>query len=106
MPSTAWRIGSTQVSGQFLRIDLGSDQTVSKIVLDGSAYPNEYARGYNVYAATTAQGGWGDFVAGNSAATGPSSTINFTQRTARYLTIQLYGNSNYPWTIGELNVYS
>lgn len=105
MPSMGWRIGATQVNGQFLRIDLGADTQVSRVLLDSSAYPNDYSRGYNVYAATQAQGGWGDWVAGNSAATGPNISVSFTRRTARYITIQLNGNSNFPWTIGELNLF-
>ena len=47
--STRWTTGTPALSGQWYRLDLGSTQTFSRIVLDATGDANDYPPGYDVY---------------------------------------------------------
>ena len=103
-PSSRWATGTPQRPGMFFTVDLGERQTVSRIVLDSSANPNDYPRGFVV-------AGSNDGVsyteleseAGNGAVTViPIEPL----RTYRYYRITQTGSSPVNWwSIHEMQVF-
>ncbi len=101
---TRWNPGTTQASGQWFSVDMGSAQTFTRIDLDAYASTNEYPRGYDVYVSSDGTN-WGSSIASAT----PSSeltSITFSSQTKRYIKIQLNTtfNSN-SWSLAELKVY-
>lgn len=97
--STRWWKRST--STQWLRVDLGSNMNVSKVVLNWHSY---YAREYRVQVSTDGSN-WTTVYSTTSGTSG-SRTITFTSRTARYVRAyctKAYSDNGY--SIYEFEVY-
>jgi len=102
---TRWDTAGFQTPGQWFQVDMGSAQSFYKLVLDATASPNDYPRGYQVQVSGDGIN-WGSPAAigdGSSAIT----TITFASQTARYIRITQTGSAsgNY-WSIHEFNVYA
>jgi fibronectin type 3 domain-containing protein len=101
---TRWSTGTAQTSGQWFQVDMGSDSTFNKIVLNAANSGNDYPRGYQVNVSTDG------FTWGSPVVTGTGSsaitTITFATQAARYIRITQTGSApgNY-WSIHEFNVF-
>lgn len=104
--TTRWTTGAAQAFGQWFQVDMGSVQSVNKIVFESdgpSLY--DYAREYEVY--LSADGvHWNSPVA---KATGANDVISvtFPSTNARYFKIRQVGTdpNGHWWSINEVNAY-
>ncbi|HEY0705963.1 MAG TPA: LamG-like jellyroll fold domain-containing protein [Polyangia bacterium] len=102
--STRWGVGSTQSTDDWFKIDMGSNQTVSRLEFDtGPDYPTQYPRGYNIEVSTN-NSSWTSVATG--AASASLTTIDFDEQTVRYIRIKLTTTSTEWWCIAELTVWS
>ena len=103
--SFRWSTSTDQVSGQWYRLNLGSAQTFSKIVLDSAGSPNDYPRGYTVEVSSNGTN-WTLVTTTGSTAAGVT-TINFATQTANYIRVTQTGSAagNW-WSIHEFYVYA
>jgi glucosylceramidase len=101
--TTRWSTGTGQQPGQFLQVDLGRRQQVSRIVLDTGVSTSDYPRGYALYASLDGQT-WGDPVA-TGTGSGQLTTIQTPQRRARFLRIVSTASSPSWWSVADLRVY-
>ena len=104
-PATRWATGTSQASGQWFQVDMGSANTFYKIVLDATASPGDYPRGYQVNISNDGAN-WGSPIAtgtGSAAVT----TITFPTNSARYIRVTqtLSGQTGNYWSIHEFYVY-
>ncbi len=102
-PKTRWTTGAPQSPGQWFMLDLGWETPVRKLVLDTTASPGDYPRGYEVYVSNNPKQ-WGKPVA-----TGKGTTkvveITFKPTRGRYLRIvQTGSHEGLYWSIHELKV--
>jgi len=100
---TRWHTGTAQRPGQWFQVDLGGPMKVRGVVLDAAGSPNDYPRGYELYAFTDEDS------PGEPVATGtperPAFTITFEPRTVRYLRIVQTGESDeWFWAIHQLRI--
>lgn len=109
-PNTRWTTGRFMQPGDRLTLDMGAVQTVSKIVLDSTASPNDYPRGYTLEASTDGQT-WHEAARATGAEAAAANqqgvlTITFPAAATRYLRITNQGASpNAFWSIHELSVF-
>ncbi len=98
--SSRWWARST--STQWLRVDLGTTTTVSKVTINWHSY---YARDYSVQISTN--GSTWTTVKSVSSASGGTLTQTFTARDARYVRINCTRAASYNgYSINELEVYA
>ncbi|HWZ93521.1 MAG TPA: discoidin domain-containing protein [Polyangiaceae bacterium] len=99
--NTRWSSGAAQVGGEWFLIDLGAVAThLTQVVLDTTAHPTDNPSGYKLELSS-------DGSTYSSVATGSGSsltTIQFTDRPARYLRVTQTGTSLSWWSISELSV--
>jgi hypothetical protein len=102
--NTRWATGTPQVNGQWFQVDLGSTNTIYRLVLDAGSSSSDYPRGYQVNLSNDGIT-WGGPVAtgsGSSAVT----TITFPTNTARYVRITQTGSvGGLWWSIHEFNIF-
>jgi lysophospholipase L1-like esterase/fibronectin type 3 domain-containing protein len=103
--NTRWSTDALQVPGQWYQVNMQTQNTFRRIVLDTTPSPNDYPRAYQV---NLSQDGanWGNPVAtGNGTSAVTTITFPATQA-ASYFRITQTGSTpgNY-WSIHELNVY-
>jgi len=101
--STRWTTWADQTNGQYFAVNLGSQQSFSKIVLD--AGNGDYPRGYQVYVSNDGSN-WGSAVAtGNGSS--QTTTITFSQQSAKYVKIVQTGSvTGAWWSIAEMKIYN
>ena len=102
--ASRWSTAAFQTPGEWFQVDMRSVRTVFKIVLDATASPNDYPRGYQV---TLSNDGttWSSPVA-TGAGFSAVTTITFPAQSARYIRVTQTGSAsaNY-WSIHEFNAY-
>jgi hypothetical protein len=101
--TTRWSTDTSQASGQWFQVDMGSANVFNRLILNAVNSANDYPRGYQV---TVSNDGvdWSSPVA---TGTGSSSitTITFSTQVARYLRITQTGSvAGTFWSIDEFNV--
>ncbi len=101
--TTRYSTGTSQTNGQSFQVDMQTQQTFSKIVLDATNSPNDYPRGYAVYVSNDGSN-WGSAVA-TGAGSGAVTTITFSSQTARYIKVVQTASTGWWWSIDEFNVY-
>jgi hypothetical protein len=101
--NTRWTTGAPALSGQWFKIDLGSTQTFSRIVLDDTGDGSDYPPGYDVYVSSDGSS-WGTSIASGTGAV--LTTINFTAQSARYVKVQLNAGGSSWWSMREIFVYT
>ncbi|HVU51857.1 MAG TPA: discoidin domain-containing protein [Polyangia bacterium] len=104
LASTRFSTGAAQASGQWFQVDMAEAQSFSRIVMDSTASPNDYAHAYQVFLSNDGAA-WGNPIV-TGTGTGAVITVNFAAQTARF--IRVVQTSNTPaswWSIHELNVY-
>lgn len=102
--STRWATRQPQQAGQTFEIDLGSELSINRLVLNSGEHPDDYPRGY-ILSASVDGSNFQTVANGNGTQT--VVDINFAQGNYRYLAIEQTGStsSNW-WTIAEVDVYS
>ncbi|MCM3629784.1 discoidin domain-containing protein [Paenibacillus glycanilyticus] len=103
-PDTRWSTGSEQKNGDYIKLDLGADQTFNQVVLDSGRSYEDYMKGYEVYASDDGES-WGQPVA-SGAGTGPLVMITFPQQQARYMKVKQTGVDPHWWSISELRLFT
>lgn len=106
-----WTGGIGQAPGQWFQIDMLSQQTFNRIIVDTSNTTfTDYIRGCQVFVSNDGVN-WGTTVASAVGAAGAqyvanSLTINFADQTARFIRIMLNASSTGNWwAIGNLRVF-
>lgn len=103
-PATRFDTGAPQEEGQYFIIDMQSNRTFDKVVLDTEASPHDYPRQYEMYVSTDGRN-WGKAVSQGEGSVVTTMELPFPQ-TARYLKIAQTGRGPTFWSVHELNVYS
>ncbi len=104
--STRWTTGTSQTNGMWFQVDMGSwpAPTFTNIVLDATASPGDYPRGYQVNVSSDGVA-WGSPIASGAGSSAVTS-ISFAAVTARYVRVTQTGSvSGTWWSIHEFNVY-
>jgi hypothetical protein len=101
-PNTRWSTRAIQRPGMWFELDLGQVRTVNGLVLDTTASPNDYPRGY-VISLSTDRANWPS-VARDDHNDHPLD-VSFSPRRARYIRIEQTGYADYWWwSIHEVKV--
>jgi hypothetical protein len=101
--TTRWSVGNTQSTDDWFKIDMTTNQTVSRLEIDaGPDYPTQYPRNYNLEVSTD-NSNWTSVATGSGSAT--LLTIDFSEQTVRYLRIKLTGANAEWWAISEISVW-
>jgi hypothetical protein len=98
--STYWRSGSSSTG--WLRVDLGSEQTVGRAVIKW--YSSYYAKKYQ-FQISNDNTSW-TTVYTNDSGTKGTKEFTFAQTTARYVRLYMTKNNKSSYRINELEVYS
>jgi len=104
--NTIWKSGLYQSSSSpvSFQVNMQSQQTFSKIVLDSGDAVNDYPRSY--YVEGSNNGSTWDWITSGTG-TSTVTTITFPAKTYQFIKITSNGNSpSYWWGIAELNVYT
>ena len=102
--ATRFSTGSPQTPGQWFSLDMQTPKAFSQVTLDpGAAFPNDYARQYQVFVSNDAVT-WLGPVASGTGAPGVQ-TIAFPTQTARFVGVVQTGTSTSWWSVTEFNVY-
>jgi glucosylceramidase len=100
--TTRWTSAASQAPGQWLQVDLGSTQTIRRVVLDTGADRGDYPRGYTLETSTDGST-WTTRSSGTGS--GQLTTIDFAAATARYVRVTQTGSSGSWWSVADLRVY-
>ena len=100
---TRWTTGASQKAGQWYLVDMGWEQTVSKVVLDAGSSKGDYPRGYEVYVSNNNEN-WGQPVAkGDGKAA--RLEISFAPKVGRFVRIvQTKAETGLWWSIHDLKI--
>ena len=101
--STRWSTGAAQTPGQYLQVDLGHPQRLTKLVLDTGAGTGDYPRGYTVTASTDGTR-WATVASG--AGSGQLTTITLSGAPVRYLRVTLTASSSSWWSVADVRAYT
>jgi glucosylceramidase len=101
--TTRWTTGAAQAPGQYLQVDLGSLQTIRRIVLDTGADTGDFPRGYTLSLSADGRH-WGRPVAAG-AGSGQRTTIDFPATRARFARIALTAAAPSWWSVADLRAY-
>jgi endo-1,3(4)-beta-glucanase len=100
--ATRWSSGKTQVAGDWLQMDLGSEQSFDTLFMNSGTNWNDYAHGYEVYVSKDGEE-WGAPVAAGKGAS-PSMAISLPAQKARFVKIVLAEANNSWWSISEVKI--
>lgn len=106
--ATYWNSGQLQAAGHGVVLNLGSQKTFNRVVLDGTAQLANYPQNYGIFVSNNGSS-WGSAVYQGSGFGGDETIATFPQQTAQYVKIELLGghiNPSATWTLGELNLYN
>jgi len=101
---TQWQSGSGQANGQWFMVDMVTNQTFDKVVLNQASATADYPVGYQVFVSTDGAT-WGTAIATGAGTSGASTTITFPTQTKRYIKVVETGTSGSWWSISEFYVY-
>jgi chitodextrinase len=101
--ASRWDTATAQVYGQYIQVDMLTNYTFDKIVLDASGSSGDYPRSYQVYVSADGTN-WGAVVASGTGSA-VSTVITFPAQTGRYMRIVQTGSVGVYWSIHELYVY-
>ena len=101
--STRYSTGASQAPGQYLQVDLGRPEPVTRFVLDTGASTGDYPAGYSV---TVSRDGtdWSAPVA-TGAGSGQITTISLDGRPVRYVRVTLTASSGGWWSVADVRAY-
>ncbi|HEY8301860.1 MAG TPA: discoidin domain-containing protein [Jatrophihabitans sp.] len=101
--TTRWSTGAAQTPGQYLQVDLGRAQPVSRFVLDTGASTGDYPRSYAVSTSTDGTH-WTD--AGTGTGSGQLTNITLDGSPVRYVRVTLTGSDNSWWSVADVRAYA
>jgi O-glycosyl hydrolase len=96
--------GTSQYDGMWIQVDMGQEQTCSKVELDSGPNADDYARSADVYVSD--DGAAWTKVASIAGDGQPTQTVSFPPQTARHIKVVNTGSAGSWWSITELNVYA
>ena len=100
---TRWTSETAQRSGMWFQLDLGNSQTVGSVTLDSSQSPNDEPATYTL--STSTDGSSFSNAASGSGSSNGVTTIEFSNRSARYIRITQNGSKTRNWwSIHEMSV--
>jgi glucosylceramidase len=101
--STRYSSGTAQVAGQYLQVDLGRAERLTRFVLDTGASTGDYPRGYAV---TVSPDGvtWSP-VASSGVGTGQLTTVDLSGAPVRYVRVTLTTASGSWWSVADVRAY-
>jgi glucosylceramidase len=100
--TTRWTTAAAQTPGQWLQVDLGSTQTIRRVVLDTGADRGDYPRGYEL--STSADGStWTPAASG--AGSGQLTTIDIGSTAARFIRVTQTATAPQWWSVADLRIY-
>lgn len=100
--STRWSSGSSQTAGDWIQIDLGTEQNFDTLFMNSGTNWNDYAHAFEVYVSKDGQE-WGAPVVtgkGNS----PSIATSLAAQKARFVKIVLTEANGSWWSISEVKI--
>lgn len=101
--STRWATGTGQTNGMWFTVDMKASKTFHKVVLDTANFSaNDYPAAYQLFVSNDGTN-WGSAVA-TGVGTATSTTISFTDKTARYIKVVQTGTSQSWWSIHDFMV--
>ena len=101
--NTRWTTETPQRPGMWFQLDLGSAETVGSVTLDSSNSPNDEPATYTL--STSTNGSNFSTAASGTGSSNGITTINFSNRSARYIRITQNGSkSRNWWSIHEMSV--
>ncbi len=101
--STRYSTGTSQVPGQYLQVDLGQPEPLTRFVLDTGASVTDYPAGYSVSVSLNGTD-WSAPVA-SGAGSGQITTIGLDGRPARYVRVTLTASSGSWWSVADVRAY-
>ena len=101
--STRYSTGTSQAPGQYLQVDLGQAEPVTRFVLDTGASTGDYPAGYSVTVSLDGTD-WSAPVA-TGAGSGQLTTINLDGRPVRYVRVTLTASSGSWWSVADVRAY-
>jgi chitodextrinase len=102
LSSTRWSSGQPMTAGQWYTIDLGSEQSFNRIVIDSGSSSGDYMRGYQISVSDDGES-WSSAIAEGSGSV--LTDIHFDTVTARYVRIDQRGESGSWWSIHEIHLH-
>ena len=104
-PNTRWSTRGQQRpnEGQAIEINFNSVKTFNTIVMDSTAYPDDYPRGYDIL--VSLDGSNWTTIASDFAYLESEIRVVFPVQAAQFLRIEQTGTASNWWSIGELSVY-
>lgn len=100
--STRWSSGQLQAPGDWLQIDLGTEQAFDTLFMNSGTNWGDYAHGYEVYVSADGEN-WNEPVATGTGVS-PSLVVSFDKQLARYIKIVLTEPADSWWSITELKL--
>ena len=100
--TTRWTTQAAQTPGQWLQVDLGSTQSIRRVVLDTGADRGDYPRGYTLETSTDGST-WTTRASG--AGSGQLTTIDIPATSARYVLVTQTGSSGSWWSVADVRAY-
>jgi glucosylceramidase len=102
--TTRWTTGAAQTPGQWLQVDLGSTETIRRVVLDTGADRGDFPRGYELYTSTDGTT-WSAAPAASGAGSGQLTTIDIPATSARFVRVVQTATAPQWWSVADLRVY-
>jgi glucosylceramidase len=100
--TTRYSTGQAQAPGQYLQVDLGRRERVTRFVLDTGAGTGDYPRGYTV---TVSADGTHWRTAAAGAGTGQLTTVGLSGAPIRYVRTTLTASSGSWWSVADVRAY-
>jgi glucosylceramidase len=101
--STRYSSGASQAPGQYLQVDLGRAERLTRFVLDTGASTGDYPRGFAVTVSTNGVT-WSAPVA-SGAGTGQLTTVALGGAPVRYVRFTLTAASDSWWSVADVRAY-
>ena len=102
--STRYSTGTAQAPGQYLQVDLGQPEPLTRLVLDTGASIGDYPAGYAVSVSLNGTD-WSAPVA-TGAGSGQITTITLDGRPVRYVRVTLTATSGSWWSVADVRAYA
>jgi glucosylceramidase len=101
--STRYSTGTPQAPGQYLQVDLGQAEPVTRLVLDTGTSTGDYPAGYSLTVSLNGTD-WSAPVA-TGAGSGQLTTLSLDGRPVRYVRVTLTASSGSWWSVADVRAY-
>jgi aryl-phospho-beta-D-glucosidase BglC (GH1 family) len=100
--NTRWSSGVAQASGQWFKIDMGSQRSFDQLSFDAGSSTGDYPASILVQASSDGSTWWNVV---NATGTSQNVVVATTSQTARYILVFLQSSKSNWWSIAEFNAY-